>query len=73
MEVGTAMEVERIPIDVKILSFLATQSEPVTIDQIDDGINCYPNIIASYLRDLTDRGLVVSIATGKVKRYSLVK
>jgi DNA-binding transcriptional ArsR family regulator len=65
------MEINRIPIDIKILDFLAAQSEPVTIGQIDDGIDCYQNIIASYLRDLTDRGLVVSIATGKVKRYSL--
>jgi DNA-binding IscR family transcriptional regulator len=67
------VKMKRIPIDVKILNFLATQSEPVTINQIDDGIDCYPNIIASYLRGLTDRGLVVSIATGKVKRYSLAK
>ena len=73
MEVDAVMEVKRIPIDVKILGFLATQSEPVTINQIDDEIDCYPNIIASYLRDLTDKGLVVSIATGKVKRYSLTK
>jgi len=62
---------KRIPIDVKILNFLATQSEPVTVQQIDDGIDCYPNIIASYVRDLTDKGLVVSLATGKVKRFSL--
>jgi hypothetical protein len=71
MEVDAAMEVKRIPIDVKILGFLATQSEPVTINQIDNGIDCYPNIIASYLRDLTDKGLVVATGAGKVKRYSL--
>ena len=64
---------KRIPIDAKILTFLATQFEPVTIRQIDDGIDCYPNIIASYLRELTDNGLVVAIGTGKVKRYSLTK
>jgi DNA-binding IscR family transcriptional regulator len=66
------MEVKRTPIDIKILNFLATQSEPVTIQEIDEGIDCYPNIIASYLRDLTDKGLVLSTATGKVKRFSLV-
>jgi DNA-binding IscR family transcriptional regulator len=68
-----AVTMKRIPIDVRILNFLATQPEPVTINQIDDEIDCYPNIIASYLRDLTDKGLVVSIATGKVKRYFLAK
>jgi len=66
------MEIKRTPIDVRILNFLATQSEPVTIQEIDEGIDCYPNIIASYLRDLTDKGLVLSTATGKVKRFSLV-
>ena len=64
---------KRIPIDVKILTFLATQSEPVTIDQIDAEIDCYPNIIASYLRDLTDRGLAVQTVTGKVKKFLLAK
>ena len=67
------VKMKRTPIDAKILTFLATQSEPVTIGQIDDGIDCYPNIIASYLRDLTDKGLVVAIGTGKVKRYFLAK
>jgi predicted transcriptional regulator len=73
MENNSIVEVKRVPIDKKILGFLANQSEPVTIDQIDNGIDCYQNIIASYLKDLTDRGLVLSIATGKVKRYSLAK
>jgi DNA-binding IscR family transcriptional regulator len=68
-----AVTMKRIPIDVRILNFLATQPEPVTINQIDDEIDCYPNIIASYLRGLTDKGLVVAIATGKVKRYFLAK
>ena len=68
-----AVKMKRIPIDVKILNFLATQYEPVTIDQIDAEIDCYPNIIASYLRDLTNRGLVVQTVTGKVKRFSPAK
>lgn len=59
----------RIPIDVKILNFLATQYEPVTIRQIDDAIDCYPNIIASYLKDLTEKGLVVGHDT-KPKTFS---
>ena len=65
-----AVKMKRIPIDVKILNFLATQSEPVTIDQMDAEIDCYPNIIASYLKDLTEKGLVVTYGT-KPKTFSL--
>ena len=61
----------RIPIDIKILNFLATQSEPVTIDQIDDAIDCYPNIIASYLKDLTEKGMVITIDDTKPKMFFL--
>ena len=61
---------KRVPIDEKILSFLASQYEPVTIDQIDAEIDCYPNIIASYLKDLTEKGLVVTHDM-KPKTFSL--
>ena len=61
---------KRVPIDEKILSFLASQYEPVTIDQIDTEIDCYPNIIASYLKDLTEKGLIVTYDT-KPKTFSL--
>jgi len=63
---------KRVPIDVQILNVLATQPEPVTIDQIDCEIDCYHHIIASYLKDLTNKGLVVATGAGKVKRFSLV-
>ena len=65
-----ALTMKRVPIDVKILKFLATQYEPVTISQIDEEIDCYPNIIASYLKDLTEKGLVVTYGT-KPKTFSL--
>ena len=65
-----AVKMKRVPIDEKILNFLASQYEPVTIDQIDDAIDCYPNIIASYLKDLTEKGLVVTYDT-KPKTFSL--
>ncbi|MCE2671797.1 MAG: hypothetical protein LW728_21910 [Microcystis sp. 49638_E5] len=67
-----ALTMKRVPIDEKILSFLATQYEPVTISQIDDEIDCYPNIIASYLKDLTEKGLVVTYDT-KPKTFSLAE
>ncbi len=65
-----ALTMNRLPIGVKILSFLATQCEPVTIDQIDAEIDCYPNIIASYLKDLTEKGLIVTHDT-KPKTFFL--
>jgi len=71
MEANTAMEIKRIPIDIQILNFLAKQSKPVTIDQIDDEIDCYHNIIASYLKDLTDKGMVTTISDLKPKVYFL--
>ena len=61
---------KRVLIDVRILTFLASQYEPVTISQIDDAIDCYPNIIASYLKDLTEKGLVVTYDT-KPKTFFL--
>jgi len=71
MENNSIMEIKRIPIGIQILNFLAKQSKPVTIDQIDDEIDCYPNIIASYLKDLTEKGMVVTISDLKPKVYFL--
>ena len=67
------MEVIRVPIDKKIVDFLYAQSEPVTIQQIDDGIDCYQNIIASYLKDLAEKGVVIVISHGKKKLYRLAR
>jgi hypothetical protein len=65
------IKIKRIPIDIQILNFLAKQPRPVTIDQIDDEIDCYPNIIASYLKDLTEKGMVTTISDLKPKVYFL--
>ena len=62
---------KRVPIDIQILNFLAKQPKPVTIDQIDCEIDCYHHIIASYLKDLTEKSMVVTIDDTKPKMFFL--